>query len=264
MPGHKDLLQKYCANSPAGFAIELHSTPEHPNPIAIKIKKAGLAFWEGDLPAAIHIFMPMNIKKETIENVFDLRQRKRNNGLMNFCRKVIKTFPRWLINLVPLKRCYRLLAFITGAAVILQMRLGAYLRVKGANGMVFPSARCDVKCEFYNGRLNDYKGWNFVDYRQLQRPFGDTFIDVSPWINYVGEGITIASAPDDSPYAHSWRIDGKEAWEDSNRAQWLKDFYDGKKEIKLIQYSCATSLRALTTILLSFFKNNKLSMMICL
>jgi hypothetical protein len=33
--------------------------------------------------------------------------------------------------------------------------LGTYLRVKGANGMVFTSARCDVKFEFYHGRLND-------------------------------------------------------------------------------------------------------------
>gem|GEM_PF-6516319 len=54
--------------------------------------------------------------------------------------------------------------------------------------MVFPSARCDVKCEFYHGRLNDYKDWNFVDYRQLEKTFADTFIDFSPWVNDVCEG----------------------------------------------------------------------------
>jgi|GEM_PF-5257580 len=39
-------------------------------------------------------------------------------------------------------------------------------------------------------------------------------------------GITIAFVPDNSPYANSWRIDGKEAWEDGNRERWLKEFYE--------------------------------------
>ena len=167
----------------------------------------------------------MDIKQVTIENVFDLRQLKTQQWLVEFLpegnkslSKVADKFSTFIEMLPSLTSPDRGGTDFTDA-------LGGYLPVQGANGMVFPSARCNVKCEFYNGELNDYSGWNFVDYRQLDKPFSDSFIDFSPWITQVGKGIIIAHAPDDSPYANSWRIDGKEAWEDSNRARWLQDFY---------------------------------------
>ncbi len=226
MPTHKDLLEKYCANSPAGYAIDLHSTPQRPNPIAKKIIDAGLAFWEGDIPPVVAIFMPMDIKKVTIENVFDLRQLETQQWLAKFLPEGDKEFSKMADKLNSFKDMLPSLTVYDRGGNDFTDALGAYLRVKGANGMVFPSARCNVKCEFYNGELNDFNGWNFVDYRQLDKPFSDVFIDFSPWVNEVGEGITIAFAPDDSPYANSWRIDGKETWEDCQREIWLNEFYE--------------------------------------
>ena len=232
MPTHKELFEKYCGNSPAGYVIDLHSTPERPNPIVQKLVKAGLAFWEGEIPPVVSIFMPMDIKQETIENVFDLRQLKTQQWLAKFLPKGERVFSKRADKLDSFKDMLPSLTTYDRGGNDFTDKLGGYLRVKGANGLVFPSARCNVKCELYNGELNDYSGWNFVDYRQLNKPFSDLFIDLSPWVDHVGEGITIAYAPDDSPYANSWRIDGKEAWEDGHREFLLKDYYESKTALK--------------------------------
>ena len=39
----------------------------------------------------------------------------------------------------------------------------------------------------------------------------DSRIDHSQWEDDLGDGVNCAFAPDDSPYAHSWRIEGLEA-----------------------------------------------------
>ena len=227
MPDHEQFLKEHSSNSPTGYVIELHSTPERPNPIAQNLVTAGLAFWEGEIPPVVSIIMPMNIKHETIEKVFDLRQLKTQQWLAEFLPEGDKHFSKVADKVSSFKEMLPSLTTADRGGNDFTDSLGGYLRVKGANGMVFPSARCNVKCEFYNGELNDFTGWNFVDYRQLDKPLSDSFIDFSPWVTQVGEGVTIAFAPDDSPYANSWRIDGKEAWEDSNRAWWLDDFYKG-------------------------------------
>jgi len=94
--------------------------------------------------------------------------------------------------------------------------------------MIFPSARCDISCEFLNGELTDFTGFNFVDYRDLDRPLSKFYLDASNWANTFFEGVTIHTAPADSPYAHSWRMEGKESAEDSNRERWMKKLYEKK------------------------------------
>ena len=37
-------------------------------------------------------------------------------------------------------------------------------------------------------------------------------------------------APDDSPHAHSWRMEGKEAAEDANRERWMNKIYEKKEQ----------------------------------
>ena len=140
------------------------------------------------MPAVIDIFMPMNIKKVTIKNVFDLRQLETQQWLVEFLPEGDKVFSKMADKLSSFKEMILSLTVYDRGGSDFTDAPGTYLRVKGANGMVFPSARCDVKCEFYYGRLNDYKDWNFVDYRQLEKTFADTFIDFSPWVNDVCEG----------------------------------------------------------------------------
>jgi|GEM_PF-4595784 len=46
------------------------------------------------MPAVIDIFMPMNIKKETIKNVFDLRQLETQQWLVEFLPEGDKVFSK--------------------------------------------------------------------------------------------------------------------------------------------------------------------------
>ncbi len=227
MPDHKELLQKHCPNSPAGYLIELYSTSERPSPIAVKLMNEGLLTTEsGELPETMGIFMPMDIKTETIENIFDLRQMKTQQWLASFLPKGDEYFSK---DADPIASFVEILPDLTvydrGGSDFTE-KFGNFLRHNGANGMIFPSARCDIGCEFLNGELNDYRGFNYVDYRGLKPPVASVVRDVSPWTNKIFEGITIHTAPDDTPYAHSWRMEGKEAGEDSNRELWMNKFHE--------------------------------------
>lgn len=59
--------------------------------------------------------------------------------------------------------------------------IGRFVQSVGAAGLVFPSARADVDCEFdERGELVRSHGWNFVDYRGAPAVRRSTWIIISP------------------------------------------------------------------------------------
>jgi hypothetical protein len=54
---------------------------------------------------------------------------------------------------------------------------GAFLQQIGCKGLVYPSARSDYMAKFQDGKLEEFFGWNFVDYRQANLS-GKVAIDI--------------------------------------------------------------------------------------
>lgn len=202
MPQDGALLREHCM-APAGFAVELRPTEEGPNPVALKLAQANLLPIEEPTKPYL-IFMPLAIERFEVPRVLDLRQLEAQNWLARFLPKgneilsmpaamPLKSFPEMLPSLMSAER----------GGNDFTNSLGFFLRRTGVNGLVFPSARSDVRCEFLGGQLNDFRGWNFLDYRNAERTLLDRLVDVSQWENDLGDGVQCQLAPDDSPFAHS-------------------------------------------------------------
>lgn len=59
--------------------------------------------------------------------------------------------------------------------------VGRFIQSVGAAGLVFPSARSDVLCQFDDhGKLELSLGWNFVDYRDAPAINGSSWIIIAP------------------------------------------------------------------------------------
>ena len=164
MPDQAELLHEHC-DAPAGFVVELRPTEKGPNPVALKLFQANLiSLDQPTLP--FMIFMPLAIERFEVPRVLDLRQLEAQQWLTRFLPEGndILSMP----NARKLESFKEMLpSFLTPdrGGSDLTNSIGFLLRKSGVNGLVFPSARSDVKCEFLNGHLNDFKGWNFVDYR---------------------------------------------------------------------------------------------------
>jgi hypothetical protein len=222
MPDHAEELRKYC-DAPTGFAIEFRSTAKGPNPVVEKLRDARLIAVE-DPTKPVVIFMPLAIKQFEVPRVLDLRQLEAQRWLTRFLPKgneifrkpmatQLSTFPDMLPSLLAPARGGT--DFTNG--------IGVLLRNSGVSGLIFPSARSNVKCEFRDGHLNNFLGWNFVDYRNADRCHSDAFTDFSPWEPRIPEGMGCELAPNDSPFAHSWRIHGLEEWHDLEAQNMLLD-----------------------------------------
>jgi hypothetical protein len=107
---------------------------------------------------------------------------------------------------------------------------GSWLRRLGAEALIFPSARADMSVSISDGELQDWYGWNLVDYRRAPPPTVGSFVNVSPeWDRYpttlhhdliLGESVERAPAMefshvkilanDNGPNAGSLRVTGIE------------------------------------------------------
>ena len=93
--------------------------------------------------------------------------------------------------------------------------IGAWMRNKGANAMIFPSARCDVAVTIKDGSLADWFGWNLVDYRAaVRKPAISSWADFSPWQEKVWKTQYTRLPPPRARYSGSWQVVGNEAWQD--------------------------------------------------
>jgi hypothetical protein len=214
MPEQADLLHQHC-DAPAGFVVELRPTEKGPNPVTLKLWQANLIALD-DPTMGVVIFMPLAIERIDVPQVLDLRQLEAQQWLARFLPEGndILSMPNAGKVELFMEMLPSLLTPDRGGSDLTDS-IGFLLRRSGVNGLVFPSARSDVTCEFLNGRLHDFKGWNFVDYRSSRSDtstmLAERRIDYSQWESDLGEGVSCIFAPDDSPFAHSWRIDGLEA-----------------------------------------------------
>lgn len=226
MPEHAELLHEHC-QAPAGLRLKLPpGTTGAPNPILAECMASGL------IPPlepgyGFMLYLPLDIKPIEVERVFDLRQREAQQWLAAFlpqgnelftmpnaCR--LDTFVAMLPDLMVPDR----------GGSDLDKGLGNLLRRSGAQGLVFPSARSDVLCEFTAGRLSDFRGWNFVDYRNApDDEFLPNMVFQDDWLSDFGQA-EIHMAPDESPYAGSWRVQGHEAQQRREMALRTADSFD--------------------------------------
>jgi hypothetical protein len=210
MPDQADLLHQY-SDAPAGFAVEIRPTPDEPNPITIILQEANLISLD-DPMKDVMIFMPLQVERLEVPNVLDLRQLEVQQWLARFLpdgNELLSMPNAWKIDFFAELLPSFLVADRGGSDIT--DSIGFFLRKSGVNGLVFPSARRDVKCEFLNGQLNDFTGWNFVDYRSSKELMADSRIDHSQWEDNLGQGVQCVLAPEDSEFAGSWRIEGLEA-----------------------------------------------------
>ena len=61
---------------------------------------------------------------------------------------------------------------------------GAWLRRLGAEALIFLSARVDISVSISHGELQDWYGWNLVDYRNAPPPTVNAFHVFSEWDKY--------------------------------------------------------------------------------
>lgn len=207
MPDHAEMLGAHC-KAPAGLRLTLPPGEGAGNPLLIELVASGLIskLEPGD---GFMLYLPLDIKVMEVDGVFDLRQLEAQQWLARFLPQgnelfcmpgasALDNFPAMLPDLMTPDR----------GGSDFDKGLGNLLRRSGAQGLVFPSARSDVLCEFTHGQLSDFRGWNFVDYRDATE---DTFVTKmayqDDWFTTFGQA-EIHLAPDDSPYAGSWRVEG--------------------------------------------------------
>jgi hypothetical protein len=94
-----------------------------------------------------------------------------------------------------------------GGGSSVNQAIAGWMRHNGVAGLIFPSARvnCGVICR--DGKLTHFRGWNFVDYRDLKPPANGGFIDTGSWPDSLGEGVRIHFATN-AEYEGSWYLEG--------------------------------------------------------
>jgi hypothetical protein len=75
--------------------------------------------------------------------------------------------------------------------------VGLYLRALGISGLVFPSARSDVRVTVSNGEPVDQHGWSFVDYRGAPDAQLVGFFEMRP---HWPSGLTLEGGDDETPH----------------------------------------------------------------
>ncbi len=113
------------------------------------------------------------------------------------------------------------------AGAVTQM-IGAYLRAKGAAGLVFPSARNDSFVQFDDGRMVGFAGWNFVDFRTSPRDALNRHgVVMDPWRQDVLTGVEVERAEHGT---HSGSI-GLTGLAEANDAHYRAAFGPGREAL---------------------------------
>ena len=96
--------------------------------------------------------------------------------------------------------------------------IGTWLRVNGAAGLVFPSARMDCACLIWDGQFSDFIGWNFVDYRESPPPtLANVLLPVGDWPGFDGYPKVGIVTPPQNRNLGSWRVKGLQEWQTRER-----------------------------------------------
>jgi len=101
--------------------------------------------------------------------------------------------------------------------------IGSWMRTNGlVNALIYPSSRSDVMTSIRDGKLDNFRGWNLVDYRKAKPITSrEVVTDQNPWydFNEIGEiynqpGITLQQAARDSRNTGSWEVQGNQRYYD--------------------------------------------------
>lgn len=101
--------------------------------------------------------------------------------------------------------------------------IGSWMRVNGANGLIFPSSRSDASVQIRNGELVDWHGWNFVDYRTAKDiPATELTSSQGGWPDFLQSGAQVAVVPG-GEMMNSWKVMGLQTSYDQMRAALARD-----------------------------------------
>lgn len=90
--------------------------------------------------------------------------------------------------------------------------LAAFLRKRGVQALIFPSARSNVLAEIQDHVLRRWRGWCLVDYREAREPLVSESYDLSEgWPQRFPSGTQIRFA-DDAEFGGSFEVTGLVEW----------------------------------------------------
>jgi hypothetical protein len=96
--------------------------------------------------------------------------------------------------------------------------IGSWLRSSGVDALIYPSARSDVSVVIRDGELQQWQGWNLIDYRTARKlPATETIRNSRGWPDFHQPGVRLSVAG--GQLAGSWRTDGVQVRHDELRTQ---------------------------------------------
>lgn len=190
------------------------------------------------IPLPVYVEIPLTMQQETIDKVIDLRDPTtadwfakeisslkfdlKGEQMRCFLGKpVLKNFKE----LIP-----TLLEQNLGGGWNFCKLAGYHLRKLGANGLIYPSARCDVQLEISGDKIQKSKGWNFVDYRGAPNQDNWIFFDLdTSWQSHVAFSQPVYGDASKNLYYKdvmihytdhgmqkgSWSIEGLKQWQEA-------------------------------------------------
>jgi hypothetical protein len=173
----------------SGFCV-MALPPQNPAEIEQWVQKyeRSLQMIHGQvIPRAFVTVIETEYEFVDIENVLDLRlptaqlwlhEKFTGNAAAPWYSKVTPTRPKYFVGMLP-----SLMEYEYGGCELTH-GIGGWLRAHSVNGLIFPSARSNAGTLAVNGRVMDFHGWNFVDYRNSPA-VNELVIDASPWKDFT-------------------------------------------------------------------------------
>lgn len=159
-----------------------------------------------------------DIKKISVDKVIDLRLREVQNWF-------IRSFQGGILGLTwshfPAGDFMEALPFLMSPRIgggQLTSAFGIWAFLKGANGIIYPSARNDVRVRWLGGDLAEHRGWNFVDFR------ADSFIGQLETFRSCAEVLI------GHPELLAW-LEDELGWD----LQYIRLFFENSRRFKLRQ-----------------------------
>jgi hypothetical protein len=178
-----------------------------------QILQAWLDFFEQPIPSAnvsLLVTLPYSVEYQEISDVLDLRDIAAQDWLVNsfaipehdFLVKQDRASISSFLQMLP-----ALVALDMGGNGITDS-VGAYLRWMRAGGLVYPSARSDCFVSYNELKLEDFIGWNFVDYRDAGLSQPQLVTDMSSGWDAPVPATTSVETISDGPHRRSWKLSG--------------------------------------------------------
>lgn len=139
-----------------------------------EVDAAPVAQLQDDQPLSVRMATSTHLME--VDEVLDLRRLEARTWFFETYRRGVKDFPGYGEDVAEMvepasedqEEFIRMLpalhGVLPGGPMITQI-IGADLRRRGVNGLVYPSARKDALSIQQDGELVDWRGFNFVDYR---------------------------------------------------------------------------------------------------